>query len=269
MIEESRINSFGIGLFMAGILILVAGVFGPIGPADSAVAAARRPGEVVSGYAEVVRGSAEAPLSAAPTALPAPAAAAPSPEPTAAPPTPLPTAVPATATPRPLPTPAPRPAPAANVAPPAAPIIPTAPAAPATSPAATGLAPLESALFAAHNAERAKAGLGALRVDPVLMSVARARASDMAAKNYFDHTSPTGQTAFTLLAAFGYTFSYAGENIAWNDSPDDVSVGVAMSGFMNSASHRAHVLEPTFNSLGIGVATSGNKKYYAVVFAAH
>src|SRR5262245_29747455 len=115
LIDETQLNSFGVGLYLAGVLILVAGVFGPIGPADSAVAAARRPGEVVSGYAEVVRSSIEAPASAAPTALPAAAPAVPTPEATPVPPTPQPTTVPPTATPRPLPTPMPRPASAAGV----------------------------------------------------------------------------------------------------------------------------------------------------------
>lgn len=124
-------------------------------------------------------------------------------------------------------------------------------------------------MFNAHNVERANAGLGALQLDATLTQIARTRAQDMASKGYFSHTSPTGQTAFSLLTASGYSYSLAGENLARNNYPDGQSVSVAMTGFMNSPSHRENVLEPTFTRVGIGMAVgTDGLKYYAVVFAA-
>jgi uncharacterized protein YkwD len=193
----------------------------------------------------------QAPLEA--TATPAaPAEASPAPaatstlEPTATPPPPTPRS----ATPRPQATATPAPA-------------------AAQPPAATvSLSGLEQELFASHNAERGQAGLAGLQLDGVLVSVARQRAQDMAAKGYFSHTSPAGQTAFTLLSAAGYAHSLAGENIARNNYPNSQSADVAMTGFMNSAGHRANILDRQFTAVGVGAAVGADgMKYFAVVFA--
>jgi uncharacterized protein YkwD len=90
----------------------------------------------------------------------------------------------------------------------------------------------------------------------------------MAAKNYFAHTSPTGETAFTIMASLGYTYNIAGENIARNNYPDAESATTAMSGFMNSPSHRQNILETRFNNVGIGLVFGPEgMKYFAVVFS--
>ena len=111
-------------------------------------------------------------------------------------------------------------------------------------------------------------GAQALRLDTTLVQVARERAADMAAKGYFAHTSPSGVTAFSLMTGYGYVYSIAGENIARNNYPASEAAAVAMSGFLNSAPHRANLLDPRFDSVGIGVAEDGaGMKYFAVVFA--
>jgi uncharacterized protein YkwD len=70
------------------------------------------------------------------------------------------------------------------------------------------------------------------------------------------------------MDAIGYGYGIAGENIARNNYPSGQSVGVAMDGFMNSAGHRANIMEAQFTRVGIGVAMDGNGMiYYAVVFA--
>jgi uncharacterized protein YkwD len=90
----------------------------------------------------------------------------------------------------------------------------------------------------------------------------------MAARNYFAHTSPTGETAFSLMAAYGYAYSIAGENIAKNNYPDSQSAGVAMTGFMGSPPHRANILDARYTSVGVGLAYGADgMKYFAVVFA--
>jgi uncharacterized protein YkwD len=185
-----------------------------------------------------------------PTLTPPPPTETPTPEPTATP-------EPPTATPVP---PRPTPRPATGAAPPAAPQAPAAPA--------VALQGLEQQLYDMHNAERGRAGLGGLRIDPTLMAIARQRAQDMAAKNYFAHTSPSGETAFSLMGAYGYGYSIAGENIAKNNYPDSESPGVAMSGFMNSPSHRANVLDARYAYVGVGLAYGPDgMKYFAIVFA--
>lgn len=123
-------------------------------------------------------------------------------------------------------------------------------------------------MFQSHNAQRANNGVAGLSIDAQLVQVARARAQDMADNNYFSHTSPSGQTAFSILNGMGYSYSIAGENIARNNYPDSQSVQVAMDGFMNSSGHRANILDGRYTKVGIGAAIGADgMKYFAVVFA--
>ena len=127
---------------------------------------------------------------------------------------------------------------------------------------------MDQELLNSHNAERGKAGLAPLRVDGALVTVARQRANDMAAKNYFSHTSPTGETAFVLLNRAGYAYGTAGENIARNNYPDAQAAGVAMNGFMNSPSHRVNIMDGRFRNVGIASVTGRDgMKYFAVIFS--
>jgi uncharacterized protein YkwD len=127
---------------------------------------------------------------------------------------------------------------------------------------------MEQELFSLHNAERGRGGVGALRLDATLVAVARQRAQDMASRNYFAHTSPSGETAFSLMGAYGFGYAIAGENIARNNYPDGQSASVAMTGFMNSPSHRTNLLDGRFTIVGIGQAIGADgMKYFAVVFA--
>ena len=123
-------------------------------------------------------------------------------------------------------------------------------------------------MFDSHNVQRSSAGLAALTIDARLVQVARQRAQDMATRNYFSHTSPSGETAFTVLDQIGYVYQLAGENIARNNYADSESVQVSITGFMNSPTHRANILEPAFRRVGIGVAFGADgMKYFAVVFS--
>jgi len=186
-----------------------------------------------------------------PASEPAPATDA-DPEPPAAPPP---------ADPAPDPPPA---APAAQAVAPA----PTAAPPPRSAPSADAdLSSMESTLFELHNKERAGAGVGPLALDATLCAVARARAQDMAAKGYFSHTSPSGETAFDLMAQAGYRFRMAAENIARNDYPAGQAASVAMSSFMASSGHRANILNSGYRRGCVGYAGAGRVHYFAVVFS--
>jgi uncharacterized protein YkwD len=249
----SKAGQAGLALMLAGILFFAAGLF----LTESANGA--------SGGVTRMGLGLQAPLD--PTSTPQPTETR---EPTPTPEPPTPTPEPPTVTPEP-PTPEPtRAAPRPTSTPRPAPPPPPPPAAAPPAAPSVALSPMEQQLFSMHNSERSKAGLGGLTLDPTLEAVARQRAQDMASKNYFSHTSPTGETAFTLLGAFGYTYTIAGENIARNNYPDAESAATAMTGFMNSSSHRQNVLEGRFNRVGIAVAFGAdNMKYFAVVFAGH
>lgn len=108
------------------------------------------------------------------------------------------------------------------------------------------------------NVERSKRGLQALAANWQLSRVARYKSQDMMNKNYFSHTSPTYGSPFDMMEAFGVRFSAGGENIAMGQrTPAEV-----VTAWMNSPGHRANILSPSYNQLGVGLATSATGKTY-------
>ncbi len=96
------------------------------------------------------------------------------------------------------------------------------------------------------NEERAKAGLNALtlKVDVTAAAQVRAKESEI----LFSHTRPDGTSFVTALKEAGVSYRGAGENIAWGQkSPEEV-----MRGWMNSAGHRANILNEKFTTIGVG-----------------
>jgi uncharacterized protein YkwD len=138
------------------------------------------------------------------------------------------------------------------------------PATTKTSPAGTGVAAYEAQVLTLVNQERAKAGCGALTNNSKLASAARAHSADMVAKGYFDHTTPSGVTAAQRITNVGYRWSSMGENIAAGQrTPADV-----MRAWMNSAGHRANILNCGFRNIGVGLAyDSKHTPYWTQDFA--
>jgi uncharacterized protein YkwD len=108
------------------------------------------------------------------------------------------------------------------------------------------------------NAERSKVGCRALTVDQRLVNAAQAHSVDMAAKGYFDHRSLDGSTPFQRIAGAGYAFSIAAENIAAGQR----TAADVMTGWMNSAAHRANILNCSLTQIGVGYATGGSYGTY-------
>jgi uncharacterized protein YkwD len=164
------------------------------------------------------------------------------------PPTPVPTVTtpgePGTASPS-DPTPPTSPPPSS---PSPSPTSPSPSPTPTTAP--TGNAAFEAEVLAIVNEERVKANCPAVTSDDRLVAAARAHSADMAARNYFSHTTPEGVDFATRITAAGYRWSGAGENIAKGQrTPADV-----MTSWMNSAGHKANILNCGFKNLGVGVA---------------
>jgi len=104
------------------------------------------------------------------------------------------------------------------------------------------------------NAQRASAGCPALTVSGTLTSVALAHSQDMAAHSYFEHNSQDGRTPFDRMTAAGYAFRSAAENIAAGQrTPAEV-----VDAWMNSAGHRANILNCGLTQIGVGYATGGS-----------
>ncbi len=131
---------------------------------------------------------------------------------------------------------------------------------PPTSPpaacAATGNAGYEQTLLTLINQERANQGLAALNWQSQLAAAARLHSTDMACNNFFSHTGSNGSTFDQRIRAQGYSFSYAAENLAAGGSPQD-----AFNGWMNSPGHRANMLSPNLQEIGVGYMYNGGTTY--------
>jgi len=99
------------------------------------------------------------------------------------------------------------------------------------------------------NQQRTNAGLLALNLDPQLTSAAQAKASDMFAKDYWAHNSPTGKTPWGFIIEAGYNYQTAGENLAMDFN---TSNGV-VQGWMGSPEHKANVLNTKYQDVGYAV----------------
>lgn len=119
---------------------------------------------------------------------------------------------------------------------------------------AKSLSEFEQRVVELTNAERTKQGLPALQIDTELSKVARIKSEDMQKNNYFDHNSPTYGSPFDMMKKFGISYKSAGENIAQGQrTPEEV-----VQAWMNSAGHRANILNSGFTHIGVGYAESGN-----------
>jgi uncharacterized protein YkwD len=132
-----------------------------------------------------------------------------------------------------------------------APTAPPATAPPATAPPATPSPPVPAPgaqVVDLVNAARADAGCGALRVDDRLVAAAQAHSDDMAAQDYFSHTSLDGRSFADRVLAAGYP-SPGGENIAQGQQ----GAQAVHDAWMNSEGHRANILNCAFTAIGVGL----------------
>lgn len=97
------------------------------------------------------------------------------------------------------------------------------------------------------NSSRAQAGLSLLSTNGQLASAATAKANDMFTNQYFAHTSPDGKAPWNFINESGYTYTYAGENLAigYSDASE------LQAAWMNSPSHRENILSPNFSEIGV------------------
>lgn len=135
---------------------------------------------------------------------------------------------------------------------------------PSTSPSGTKADQYAAEVVRLANVERAKNGCGPLSDDPKLKTAALGHSKDMAARDYFSHTSPEGGSAGDRITAAGYSWSTWGENIArGQQTPESV-----MEAWMNSPGHKANILNCSFTALGVGVHIASGGPWWTQNFAA-
>jgi uncharacterized protein YkwD len=111
------------------------------------------------------------------------------------------------------------------------------------------------------NVERASR-CGPLAVDGRLATAAQRHSDDMAAHDYFSHTSLNGDTLADRARAAGFTGGTLGENIAAGQrTPEDV-----MAAWMASEGHRANILNCDYTVIGVGLNEDG--WYWTQMFGA-
>lgn len=104
------------------------------------------------------------------------------------------------------------------------------------------------------NLRRTDNGLTSLDANSQLAKAAQAKAEDMVARNYWSHTTPDGKEPWWFITNVGYNYSTVGENLAYGfDSSTNT-----IAGWMNSAPHRANLLNSNFQDVGFGIANSTN-----------
>ena len=110
------------------------------------------------------------------------------------------------------------------------------------------------------NVEREKNGLSPLTEDWQLSRVARYKSQDMKDNRYFSHTSPVYGSPFEMMRSFGISYRSAGENIARGQR----TPAAVVDAWMNSAGHRANILNASFTHIGVGYVSDGN--YWTQMF---
>ena len=106
----------------------------------------------------------------------------------------------------------------------------------------------EAHLFESINSTRTQNGLATLEWDTALAGVARDHSVDMVEHGFFGHVSPTRGNLQQRLADAGFTTSVARENVA-----RDTSLTHAHGSLIASPGHRANVLAPDVDRIGIGI----------------
>jgi hypothetical protein len=102
------------------------------------------------------------------------------------------------------------------------------------------------------NTQRIGNGAASLQLNSQLNQAAQAKANDMVAHNYWSHSSPDGKEPWWFISNTGYKYTTAGENLAYGF----ISSSATVTGWMNSPSHRANLLNNSFQEVGFGIANS-------------
>lgn len=120
----------------------------------------------------------------------------------------------------------------------------------------------EQRLLELVNQERETSGLKPMTWDQSLADAARAHSKLLAQHKDLSHQF-MGEPDLTKRAgAAGASFTSVGENVGY--APD---VDLAHNGFMNSPPHRANILRPDFDAVGIAIIPRGNELYITEDFS--
>lgn len=110
----------------------------------------------------------------------------------------------------------------------------------------------ETAMIELVNKERIKQGLNLLIYNEGLKEVGRRHSADMFSRGYFSHYSPENESVADRANKAQIKYLVVGENLAYAPSLE-----LAHQGLMNSPGHKANILSPDYNQIGIGIMDGG------------
>ncbi|WP_371224752.1 CAP domain-containing protein [Roseovarius sp. 2305UL8-3] len=119
---------------------------------------------------------------------------------------------------------------------------------------------LETLMLELINEERSAAGLSPLRFNGDLNEASEDHSEWMLEKDIFSHTGENGSSAGDRIQSAGYELEGNwtwGENIAWQSEQGDPGleddVRDLHESLMESPGHRANILNPDYDEIGIGI----------------
>ena len=113
------------------------------------------------------------------------------------------------------------------------------------------------------NALRASVGRAPYALNSALSAAAQDQAQWMASTGSVSHTRPDGSGPRTRAAAYGYPSAQVSENIYGGTN---ATADTAWNFWINSGIHYAGLVNPNYNEIGIGVASTGWGTAYVLVF---
>ncbi|MGB6839091.1 MAG: CAP domain-containing protein [Microgenomates group bacterium] len=99
------------------------------------------------------------------------------------------------------------------------------------------------------NEKRVTAGLFPLEANDALGQAAQAKGADMLNRNYWAHVAPDGTQPWKFFIDAGYSYRYAGENLA----RDFTNPNSAVEAWMASPTHKDNLLSANYREIGIAV----------------
>jgi len=120
----------------------------------------------------------------------------------------------------------------------------------------------ESELYSLVNGERKSRNLPLFAIDDQLTTAARKHTWELARMGKLSHQFPDEPDLKTRLAQAGDKFDAVAENVAESGSVQDAHVEL-----MHSPGHRANLLNPAYNAIGIGIVEKGEQIYVTEDFS--
>jgi uncharacterized protein YkwD len=118
---------------------------------------------------------------------------------------------------------------------------------------------IEKKLLEWVNRERMERKLGPLKLSADLHALAKDHSQDMASRRNLTHLSSLGKSYEERLLDARMYFIEIGENVAASETYEGTFIH---QGFMESPEHRDNILNPHFDTIGIGVVYASDNKYY-------